>query len=115
MASLTSRCASTPTTPAGGANAATPQNLTGLISLTNRGTAELPLWKVRQDLPGWLTVTVAKTGKTQTITNTLATASLKKGTYHAVVRLDNTEPVSGKPMSAVYYDVDLEVTDDVKG
>jgi len=29
-------------------------------------------------------------------------------------RADNTEPVSGKPMSALYYDVDLEVTRDVR-
>lgn len=31
----------------------------------------------------------------------------------AVVRLDNADPVSGRPMSAVTYDVDLEVTDGV--
>jgi hypothetical protein len=45
--------------------------------------------------------------------NTVSTAGLKRGLYHTVVRLDNIEPVSGRPMSAVYYDVDLEVTDDV--
>jgi hypothetical protein len=39
---------------------------------------------------------------------------LKKGSYHALVRADNVEPVSGKPMSALYYDVDLEVADDIK-
>ena len=32
---------------------------------------------------------------------------------HALVRADNTEPVSGKPTSAIYYDVDLDVSDDV--
>jgi hypothetical protein len=40
---------------------------------------------------------------------------LKKGLYHAVVRADNTEPVSGQPMSALCYDVDLEVARDVSG
>ena len=45
----------------------------------------------------------------------VSTAALKKGLYHALVRADNTEPVSGKPMSALYYDVDLEVTQDVRG
>ena len=28
-------------------------------------------------------------------------------------RADNVEPISGKPMSALYYDVDLEVARDV--
>ena len=65
-----------------------------------------------QGLPAWLAVTVAKNGQTQTITNTVSTAGLKKGLSHAVVRLDNVEPISGKPMSAVYYDVDVEVADD---
>jgi alpha-galactosidase len=97
------------------ASGPSPQDLTGTVVLTNKGTAQLPLWKVRQDLPQWLAVTVAKTGKTQTVTNAVATAGLKKGSYHAVVRLDNTEPVSGKPMSAVYYDIDLEVPEDVGG
>lgn len=90
-----------------------PGQLRGSLELANKGTSELPAWKVRQDLPAWLTVAVEKHGKSQTITNTAATAGLKKGTYHAVVRLDNTEPISGKPMSAVYYDVDLEVPGDV--
>jgi alpha-galactosidase len=91
------------------ASGTSPQKLTGTINLTNKGSSELPLWKVRQDLPAWLSVSVAKNGKTQTVLNTVSTAGLKKGLYHAVVRLDNTEPVSGKPMSAVYYDIDLEV------
>ena len=47
-------------------------------------------------------------------TNTVSTAGLKKGLYHAVVRADNIEPVSGKPMSSLYYDVDLEVPADVR-
>ena len=93
------------------ANGTARQELAGSLNLTNRGSAELPLWKVHQKLPGWLTVTVTKSGKTQTVVNSVATTSLNKGAYHAVVRLDNTEPVSGKPMSAVYYDVDLEVVD----
>jgi alpha-galactosidase len=92
-----------------------PQKLVGTVKLTNKGTSELALWKVRQDLPPWLTVSVVKLGKSQMIFNSASTRGLKKGLYHAVVRLDNTEPVSGRPMSAVYYDVDLEVTDDVEG
>jgi hypothetical protein len=80
---------------------------------TNKGTSELPLWKVRPELPDWLSVSVAKNGRTQTATNAVSTAGLKKGLYHAVVRFDNMEPISGRPMSAVCYDVDLEVTDDV--
>jgi hypothetical protein len=93
----------------------TPQKLAGAIAVTDRGTAELPLWRVGKGLPSWLSVTVSKSGNSQTFTNTVSTAGLKKGLYHAVVRADNTEPVSGKPMSALYYDVDLEVTQDAKG
>ena len=95
------------------ASGASPEKLTGTINLTNKGDSELPLWKVRQDLPAWLSVSVAKNGKTHKVMNTVSTSGLKKGLYHAVVRLDNTEPVSGKPMSAVYYDIDLEVPQDV--
>jgi alpha-galactosidase len=87
------------------------QKLTGTVTLTNKGSAELPLWKIGGGLPPWLSVRVAKDGHTQTLTNTASAAGLKKGLYHAVVRLDNIEPVSGKPMSAVYYDVDLDVVD----
>jgi hypothetical protein len=94
---------------------AAPQKLTGMITLTNKRSSELPLWKVRQDLPAWLSVSVAKNGKSQTVMNTVSTSGLKKGFYHALVRLDNKEPVSGKPMSAVYYDIDLEVPNDVGG
>jgi hypothetical protein len=92
-----------------------PQQLTGAITITNRGSAELPLWRVGEGLPAWLSVTVTKNGKSQTFTNTVSTVGLKKGLYHAVVRADNTEPVSDKPMSALYYDVDLEVPRDVSG
>ncbi len=91
------------------ASGSAPEKLADTLTLTNRGTAELPLWKVRSALPSWLTVTVTRNGKRQTVTNAVSTAGLKKGSYHAVVRLANVEPVSGKPMSAVYYDVDLEV------
>jgi alpha-galactosidase len=91
----------------------TPQKLTGAITVTNRGSSELPPWRIGEGLPGWLSVTVSKNGKSQTFTNSTSTAGLKKGLYHAVVRADNTEPVSGKPMSTLYYDVDLEVTQDV--
>jgi len=44
-----------------------------------------------------------------TLANTISTAGLAKGLYHAVVRADDIEPASGLPMSALYYDVDLEV------
>jgi len=92
-----------------------PQKLAGAITITNKGSAELPLWKVGEGLPAWLSVTVKKNGKSQAFINAISTAGLKKGLYHAVVRADNTEPVSGKSMSALYYDVDLEVTRDVSG
>jgi alpha-galactosidase len=92
-----------------------PQQLTGAITITNRGSAELPHWRVGEGLPPWLSVNVTKNGRSQTFTNMVSTAGLKKGLYHAVVRADNTEPVSGKPLSALYYDVDLEVTGDVSG
>jgi alpha-galactosidase len=91
------------------------QKLTGTITVTNKGSAELPLWRIGEGLPPWLSVAVSKNGKSQTFTNTVSTAGLKKGLYHAVVRADNTEPLSGRPMSALYYDVDLEVTQDVGG
>jgi len=97
------------------AGGVSPQKLIGTLTLRNQGSAELPLWRARRDQPAWLSVSVAKNGKTQPITNSIVTAGLKKGLYHAVVRLDNADPTSGRPMSAVYYDVDLEVTDDVGG
>jgi alpha-galactosidase len=97
------------------ASGLSPEKLNGTISLTNKGSSELPPWKVLQNLPAWLSVTATKKGKTQTIMNTVSTSGLKKGLYHTIVRLDNTEPVSGKPMSAVYYDIDLEVPQDVGG
>ena len=70
---------------------------------------------MRPDLPSWLSVAVRKNGKRQTLTNTVSAAGLKEGHYHAVVRADNIEPVSGRPMSALYYDVDLEVTGNSAG
>ena len=91
------------------------ETLTGHVTLTNKGTAELPLWKVRGPLPAWLSVKVSRNGKSQVFTNTIMAGGLKRGTYHAVVRADNVEPVSGRPMSAVYYDVDLEVGGDAGG
>ncbi len=97
------------------AGGVSPQKLIGTLTLRNQGSAELPLWRARRDLPAWLSVSVAKNGKSQTITNSIVTAGLKKGLYHAVVRLDNADPLSGRPMSTVYYDVDLEVADDVGG
>ncbi|MGE5358697.1 MAG: glycoside hydrolase family 27 protein [Bacteroidales bacterium] len=86
------------------------KTLSGAITVRNAGSDELPTWKVASGLPAWLTVTVARNGKTQTLTNTVSTAGLPKGSYHAVVRADTIEPVSGKPLSALYYDVDVEVT-----
>ena len=86
-----------------------PQKLIGVITVKTTGSDELPLWKVRPGLPPWLSVAVTKRGKSQRFSNTASTAGLAKGIYHAVVRADNTEPVSGQPMSALYYDVDLEV------
>jgi hypothetical protein len=91
------------------------QTLSATVTIRNQGSAELPLWKVREGLPGWLSVTVAGNGKSQTLTNRISTVGLKKGFYHAIVRVDNMEPVSGRPMSAIYYDVDLEVPNDVEG
>jgi hypothetical protein len=91
------------------------QTLSATVTIRNQGSAELPLWKIREGLPDWLSVTVAENGKSQTLTNRISTAGLKKGFYHAVVRVDNAEPVSGRPMSAIYYDVDLEVPNDVEG
>ncbi len=87
-----------------------PQELTGAIRVTNKGSAELAPWMVGEGLPGWLSVKVIANGKAQTFTNTVSTAGLKPGIYHAIVRADNVEPVSGRQMSALYYDVDLEVT-----
>jgi hypothetical protein len=89
------------------------QTLTGQLTVKTVGTDALHLWQVRRDLPDWLSVKVSKHGKSQTFSNRIHTAGLAKGHYHAVVRADNTEPVSRKPMSALYYDVDLEVQDDV--
>jgi hypothetical protein len=86
-----------------------PQRLKGAITVKSTGSNELPMWKVHSGLPAWLSVTVTKHGKSQTLANTVSTAGLVKGLYHAVVRADNIEPVSGLPMSALYYDVDLAV------
>ena len=85
------------------------QKLTGAITVKTTGSDELPLWKVQSGLPSWLSVKVEKNGKSQRFSNTASTAGLAKGVYHAVVRADNIEPVSRLPMSALYYDVDLEV------
>jgi alpha-galactosidase len=86
-----------------------PQKLKGAITIRTTGSDELPLWKVHCGLPAWLAVSVSPHGKSQTFSNTVSTAGLAQGVYHAVVRADNTEPRSGLPMSALYYDVDLEV------
>lgn len=97
------------------ATAARPEVLTGTITVTNRGTSDLPPWRVDpRSLPSWLTVDVTGGGKVQTFVNKTTTAGLKKGAYHAQVRADNVEPVSGRPLSALYYDVDLEIVRNVR-
>jgi len=89
-----------------------PETLKGSLTTQTAGTDELPLWKVQKDLPPWLSVRVEKQGKRQVFENVVSTAGLKKGSYHAHVRMDNHEPRTGMPLSALYYDVDLEVTAD---
>ena len=86
-----------------------PQKLANAITVKTTGSDELPLWKVRPGLPHWLSVSVTKQGNTQTFVNRASCEGLAKGSYHAVVRADNAEPRSGRPMTALYYDVDLEV------
>lgn len=94
---------------------ARPEMLKGAVTLTNKGSSDLPPWRVDPgSVPSWLRVEVQGSGKIWTFANTVSTAGLKAGAYHAQVRADNVEPVSGKPMSAVYYDVDLEVGRDVR-
>jgi alpha-galactosidase len=94
---------------------ARPETLTGGVSVTNRGTPDLPPWRIDpKSLPPWLAVSVEGGGKVQTFINKASTAGLEKGAYHVLVRADNVEPVSGKPMTALYYDVDLEVIRTVK-
>jgi alpha-galactosidase len=92
-----------------------PEKLAGTVTVTNRGSADLAPWRIDPDsLPPWLSVAVEGRGKAQTFVNTVSTAGLKKGRYHAVVRADNVEPVSGRPMSALYYDVDVEIVKNVR-
>ena len=86
-----------------------PQRLTKSLTVKTTGDGELAAWKVRSELPRWLSVTVTKRGKSQAFANTVATTGLAKGHYHSIVRADNTEPVSGLPMTPLYYDVDVEV------
>jgi len=94
---------------------ARPETLTGQVTITNKGSSDLAPWRVDpKSLPSWLTVEVSGGGRAQTFVNTSSTKGLKKGSYHALVRADNVEPVSGRPMSALYYDVDLEVVRDVR-
>jgi len=92
-----------------------PEKLSAAVTVETKGSAELALWRVWPELPSWLSAAVTRDGKRQTFTNTVSTAGLKKGHYHAVVRADNIEPVSRKPMSALYYDVDLEVAQGCAG
>lgn len=92
-----------------------PEKLTGTVTITNKGGSDLPPWRIDPaSLSPWLSVAVTGGGKSQTFVNTVSTAGLKRGFYHALVRADNVEPMSGRPMSALYYDVDLEVARDVR-
>ena len=92
-----------------------PEKLAGTVTVLNKGSADLPPWRVDpKSLPPWLSVAVTGSGKSQTFVNTVMTAGLKRGSAHAVVRADNVEPISGRPMSALYYDVDLEVVRNVR-
>jgi len=91
------------------ASGSRPQKLGGTITVTNKGSHSLAPWRIGEGLPNWLSVSVTASGKSQTFANTVNAAGLKPGLYHAIVRADNVEPVSGRPMSALYYDVDLEV------
>jgi hypothetical protein len=92
-----------------------PETLTGRVTVTNKGSSGLPPWRVdAKSLPSWLTVEVTGSGQVQSFVNKVSTAGLKKGVYHALVRADNVEPISGRPMSALYYDVDLAVARSVR-
>jgi len=91
------------------ASAKAPRELTKAITVRNNGSGVLALWKVRPGLPKWLSVTVSQRGNTQSFANKVSTAGLAPGHYHALVRADNREPLSGLAMSAFYYDVDLDV------
>jgi len=94
---------------------ARPETLAEKVTVANKGSSGLPPWRVDPgSLPPWLTVAVEGSGKVQTFVNRVSTAGLKKGAYHALVRADNVEPVSGRPMSALHYDVDLEIVRTVK-
>ncbi len=93
-----------------------PEKLTGAVTVENKGSSSLPPWRIDPaSLPDWLSVEITGSGKRQTFVNTVKAAGLNKGAYHAIVRADNVEPVSGRPMSAFYYDVDLEVPRDIPG
>jgi alpha-galactosidase len=91
------------------AGAGSKLEIKGQITVKTTGSSELPLWKVRAGLPAWLAVRVTKYGKSQVFANTVRPAGLAKGAYHAVVAADNVEPISGLPLSTLYYDVDLQV------
>ncbi len=92
-----------------------PEKLVGTLTIKNNGSEELPPWRIDSAaLPPWLSVAVTRSGNSQTFVNAVSTAGLEKGAYHAVVRAENIEPVSGNPMSALYYDVDLEVVRDIR-
>ena len=97
------------------ATGARSETLTGRVTVANKGGSDLPPWRIDpRALPPWLEVEVAGSGGSQTFINRVTTAGLKKGSYHVLVRADNVEPVSGRPMSALYYDVDLEIVRDVR-
>lgn len=86
-----------------------PEKLSASLTIHNAGTDDLPPRKVHEQLPSWLSIKITREGKNQVITNQVNTAGLRQGHYHYIVRLDNSEPVSGKPMTVFYYDLDLKV------
>lgn len=91
------------------AKSSRPENLSASLIIHNAGTVRLPLWKVRGPLPSWLSVKITEKGKNQIVINQVNTAGLSQGSYHVIVRLDNIEPISKRPLSAFYYDVELEI------
>jgi alpha-galactosidase len=96
------------------ASGSQPEKLSATVTVENKGSSSLPPWRIDpESLPPWLSVEVRGASKSQTFVNTVKTAGLKKGAYHTMVRADNVEPLSGRPMSAFYYDVGLEVSRDI--
>jgi len=85
--------------------------LVDTLRVTNKGSSDLPLWKLKGELPPWLRVSVIRlNASAQAFVTQVSTAGLAAGSYHALVTAGNTEPVSGLPMSTFWYDVHLDVS-----